>query len=583
LPLATVQAFSNDKIVGARGSVNGKLGVTGTLSRPVVNGDLVFNQAGFNFKMLNSYFTIDQERIRFDERGIQFNGFEIKDSAQNPLIVNGTVATTNFTNYNFNLSIRANNFRALNSTKRDNRLFYGQLYFNTNMTVRGTESAPVVDGRLVINDKTKMTVVLPQEVPGVVEREGVVEFVDMDAPLNDSLFLAAYDSLNMSGFSGMDITLTIEVVREAEFSLIIDEGNGDFLNVKGEASLAAGIDPSGKITLAGAYEIEEGAYEITFNFLRRRFDIQKGSRIEWQGQPTDAIVDVQATYVANTAPLDLVKNQLGDASAYERNTYLQKLPFDVNLDMQGQLMKPQITFDIVLPEDKNYVVSGDIVTNVRTRLEQLRQDPGEMNKQVFSLLLLNRFLGDNPFNSSVGGPSASTLARQSVSKLLTEQLNKLAGDLIAGVDLNFDVVSSEDYTTGERRDRTDLNVGLSKRLLNDRLTVSIGSNFGLEGPQQAGRSNNIAGNIAVDYRISKDNRYLLRAYRKNEYEGVIDGYIIETGVGFIITVDYNRFREIFLSRKQREERRQRRQQQRELDQQQKQNQAVSDSTKVSSR
>jgi hypothetical protein len=198
------------------------------------------------------------------------------------------------------------------------------------------------------------------------------------------------------------------------------------------------------------------------------------------------------------------------------------------------------------------------------------------------VLLLNRFIGDNPFNSSVGGPSASTLARQSVSKLLTEQLNKLAGDLIAGVDLNFDVVSSEDYTTGERRDRTDLNVGLSKRLLNDRLTVSIGSNFGLEGPQQAGRSNNIAGNIAVDYRISKDNRYLLRAYRKNEYEGVIDGYVIETGVGFIITVDYNRFREIFLSRKEREERRQRRQQQRELDKQQ-QNQQASDSTKVSSR
>ncbi|HEX2627781.1 MAG TPA: translocation/assembly module TamB domain-containing protein, partial [Chitinophagaceae bacterium] len=338
----------------------------------------------------------------------------------------------------------------------------------------------------------------------------------------------------------------------------------------------------GKINLTGAYEIEEGAYEITFNFLRRRFDIQKGSRIEWEGQPTDATVDVQATYVANTAPLDLVKNQLGDATAFERNTYLQKLPFDVNLDMQGQLMKPQITFDIVLPEDKNYVVSGDIVTNVRTRLEQLRQDPGEMNKQVFSVLLLNRFIGDNPFNSSVGGPSASTLARQSVSKLLTEQLNKLAGDLIAGVDLNFDVVSSEDYTTGERRDRTDLNVGLSKRLLNDRLTVSIGSNFGLEGPQQAGRSNNIAGNIAVDYRISKDNRYLLRAYRKNEYEGVIDGYVIETGVGFIITVDYNRFREIFLSRKEREERRQRRQQQRELDKQQ-QNQQASDSTKVSSR
>jgi hypothetical protein len=46
-------------------------------------------------------------------------------------------------------------------------------------------------------------------------------------------------------------------------------------------------------------------------------------------------------------------------------------------------------------------------------------------------------------------------------------------------------------------------------------------------------------------------RYVLRAYRKNEYEGIIEGYIVETGLGFIINVDYNHFREIFLRSKQR--------------------------------
>jgi hypothetical protein len=29
---------------------------------------------------------------------------------------------------------------------------------------------------------------------------------------------------------------------------------------------------------------------------------------------------------------------------------------------------------------------------------------------------------------------------------------------------------------------------------------------------------------------------------------VIEGYVIETGTGFIITIDYNRFREIFESK-----------------------------------
>jgi hypothetical protein len=50
----------------------------------------------------------------------------------------------------------------------------------------------------------------------------------------------------------------------------------------------------------------------------------------------------------------------------------------------------------------------------------------------------------------------------------------LAGDLISGVELNFDLVSSQDYTTGQLENKTDLNVGISKKLLNDRLKVTVG-------------------------------------------------------------------------------------------------------------
>ena len=103
------------------------------------------------------------------------------------------------------------------------------------------------------------------------------------------------------------------------------------------------------------------------------------------------------------------------------------------------------------------------------------------------------------------------------------------------------------------QNRTDLNVSLSKELLNDRLKVTVGSNFELEGPQRSKqRSSNIAGDIAADYMLSRDGRYMLRAYRKNEYEGELDGYIIETGVRFIITLDYNHFRDLFRKKKEKE-------------------------------
>lgn len=559
LQLNTIEGALATFVKQASGTINGNIAVRGTTTQPKIQGALNFDSASITTTVLGGPLSINNEKLSVTENGFQFDDFSIRDSANNALTINGAVSTSNFINYAFGLDVDAKNFRAVNTTSKDNKLYYGELYLSTNLHIAGTEAAPIVDGSLTINDATNFSIVLPQAEPGVVQREGVVEFVNFDAPEADSMFVA-YDSLNNAALTGFDITANINISKVASFNIIVDAANGDFLNVKGGGQLSAGIDPSGKITLTGDYEIEQGSYQLSFNFLQRKFEIQKGSKITWLGEPTDAQLAVTAIYVANTAPLDLVQDQLGqDVATTERNRYLQKLPFQVLLKIGGLLMKPEITFDVVLPSDRNYSVGSDIVSVVNTRLTQLRQEPSELNKQVFSILLLNRFVGENPFESSGGGFNASAFARQSVSKLLTEQLNNLAGGLIKGVDLNFDVASSDDYTTGERRNRTDLNVGLSKRLLNDRLTVSVGSNFELEGPQQSNQgANNIAGNVAVNYQLSKDGRYMLRFYRKNDYQGVVDGYIIETGLGFIITVDYNKIREVLQAKKVKREREQRR-------------------------
>lgn len=550
LQLATLEGASMGAMKDASGIVTGRFTLNGTMDNPKLNGNLSFNNAAMTLTALNSKFHIDQERIDVDNRGIHFNTFTIKDEANNAIVINGLAGTSNFINYNFNLTVAADNFMAVNTTKKESKLFYGKLVLSTNMRIRGTEEAPSVDGTLTVNKATDFTVVLPQPEPGVVSREGIVEFVDMDAPReNDSLFMKPYTALDSSRLKGFDVAANIEIDKEATLSLVVDAGNGDFVRMKGEGLLTGGIDPSGKITLTGSYEIQEGAYQLTFNFLQRKFNIQKGSKIVWQGDPTDARLDVTAVYIANTSPLDLVDDQLAGATSTIRNTYRQRLPFEVHLSLGGELLKPSVTFDIVLPE-KNYGVSNDIVQNVTVKLDQLRQEPSELNKQVFALLLLNRFVGENPFASSGGGGfNAGAIARQSASKLLTEQLNKLAENLIQGVDINFDVTSIDDYTTGERRNKTDFNVSLSKNLLSERLKVTVGSNFELEGPNQSARQANLAGDVALDYKLSKDGRYMLRGYRKNEWEGVVEGYIIETGLSFIITVDYNKFAEIFRKRK----------------------------------
>jgi hypothetical protein len=549
MQLATLEGAFGNMIKNASGSVNGNITIKGTANEPKINGPVNFDKASFATTILGSQYRIDGEKINVTENGFQFDDFVIRDTANNEVRLNGSIQTPNFTNYDFDIDVNANNFQVLNTTKKDNKIYYGKLVITTDIHVSGTERTPNVDGNITVNDGTDLSVVIPQQEPGVVAREGIVEFVDMDAPGNDSLFLE-YDSLNISPFKGMNIISNIEIKKEAVFNIIIDEANGDFINLQGEAVLSTGIDPSGKITLVGNYELEKGAYEITFSFLRRRFEIQKGSSITWLNEPTKATMDVNAVYIANTAPIDLVQNQIVASSQAIRNTYLQKLPFEVRLKMTGELMKPELAFDIVLPLDQNYGVSNDIITQVDRRLQELRQEPGETNRQVFALLLLNRFVGQNPLASSTPVFSASSYARQSVSKLMTEQLNKLAAGLIDGVDLTFDVTSTDDYTTGEQRSRTDLNIGLSKRLLNERLTVSVGSNFELEGPKNSNqKADNVFGDLNINYSLSPDGRYMIRFYRKNRYEGIVDGYIIETGLSFLISVDYNRFSELLRKRK----------------------------------
>ncbi len=548
LNLQSIQGFTMGNMKDASGNLTGRLAITGTATAPKINGDVNFNDAAFRIGMFNSLYRVDNERIRFNDSGISFNDFTLLDSAGNTANIDGMVYTQSFTDYRFNLDVTSDNFQVLNSTAKDNELYYGKLFVDSRIRIRGDMNSPEVDADIKVLENTRLTVLLPQTNPGVVEREGIVEFVDMDDPDVSTVFTTGLDSLNKSPLVGYNIASTIEVSKEAEFNLIVDQGNGDFIKVKGQAQLTGGIDPSGKVTLVGNYVLQEGAYELSFNFIRRRFEIQSGSTITWNGEPTSGEMDVTAIYTAETAPIDLVQAQLAGATQATLNTYKQRLPFELLLKLKGELLKPQISFDIDLPEG-NYFVSGEVIETVNTRLEQIRQEPSELNKQAFALVLLNRFVSENPFDSSAGGTSAESLARQSVSKLLTEQLNNLAGDLIAGVNLSFNLEATEDYTTGQLKNRTDLNVAASKRLLNDRLKVSIGSNFELEGSQRVGqRTSNIAGDIAVDYQLSKDGRYLLRAYRKDQYLVAVEGQVIETGLSFILNMDYNRFEEIFKSR-----------------------------------
>lgn len=552
LQMTSIQGFSMNQLRDAKGFISGDLKVSGTTTNPNILGSLKFNNAAFGVTQLNTTFQNLNDKIDFTNRGIEFSAFKINDTDGNSLTINGAVLTQTYQDFKFDLNVNARNFKVVNSSQTENQIMYGIMAIDANLGIKGDMNLPKVDGQLTVADATDFTFVLPQSSPALQEREGIIEFIDQDQKALEGTLTTDKDIIEET-MKGLDVNLNIEIKKDAKLSIVIDKANGDFIKLQGEAQLTGGIDPSGKTTLVGRYEVNEGAYEMSVNVLKRKFEIQEGSSITWTGEPTKANLDITAIYKTKAVPLDLVEQQLqSDTGGVDANMYRQKIPFNTLLKLSGELLKPVIKFDIEI-EGNNPSVPSEVIELTKTKLEQLRTEESEMNKQVFALLLLNRFIGENPFASSTG-MTAESMARQSVSKLLSQQLNNLAADLIEGVELNFDLESEDDYSTGTKESRTDLNVGISKRLLNDRLKVSIGSNFGLEGTErQNERMTNIAGDIEAEYLLSKDGRYMLKAYRKDEYQLALQGQIVETGVGFVITVEYNKFKELLRRRRKNRE------------------------------
>ena len=554
LNVATLEGAALNQIRNTTGYLRGQLTLQGTMAEPIITGTLQTDSLSTNIAALNIQFRMPDETLRFSGQTVTLDDFQIYDPQGNAANIDGSVQFASLSNPVVALRLNAENWQAMNSTPQDNELFYGQLFLSTNIVIDGPLTAPSIDGSVTVLENTSMTVVIPQYEAGRQEREGIVRFVDMNDPNRPEMFPPPPPKDTIERFAvapGADINLNISTDESAEFNLLIDPGAGDFVKVRGIADLNTSVSPDGTLGVVGTYEIVDGSYHFNYNFIRRLFTIQPGSRIVFAGEPLEAEVDATAVYEANVPPYELVARQISDPASLIY--YQQRLPFEVQLQLQGEIMQPEILFDIVLPEEKNYRVAADVEDVVRARLSQIRQTPSEMNKQVFSLIILNRFVGDNIFESGVESGGLENIARQSLSRFVSEQLNEIAGGLIGGLDLTMDLTTSEDFTTGERRNRTDLSVGASKRLLDDRLTVTVGNNFQVEGPQTPNRNSSlIPGNLAIDYDLSRDRSYQIRIFRRNEDLGVFEGYVVETGASFIMQRDYNRLNQLFMGARRKE-------------------------------
>lgn len=555
LNLASLEGFTEGMVKDMAGSATGKLRITGTLEHPDIIGNLNFDQAQFNISMLNSLYRLQDERLVFTEQGIRFPNVTVTDSLGNDLVINGNVLTQNYTEYTFDLTAKTNRFLAMNSTAQDNDLYYGTVFIDATARITGNQVRPVINADVNVLGGSDFTTVIPAEEVGAAEREGIVEFVNLNDSLTAIVGQKKADSTQTAGFLGADIDVRLKVTDATKITIVIDPTTGDNLVVRGNADpMLFGIQPSGQINMTGRYEITDGKYSMDFyDLVSRELDITSGSYIAWTGDPLQANFQITAIYTVETAPMELVAAQIGGT---QDPVLRNQVPFKVYVNVDGELLQPDIGFDIRIPEQQQ----GQVPAIVSTSLGNLRQDAAEMNKQVFALLVLGRFLAPDPFTSSGGGFAAT--ARNSLSQVMTDQLNQLTNRYAGGLGLELGVNSYEDYSSGSAEGRTDLNVALRQQFLNDRLTVRVGTDIGIEGgQQQSNRVDNMSGfggDISVEYSITENGNLRVRAFQRNQFEDFLEGDIRATGAALIYMREYHNFSDLFRdleSRRAREEER----------------------------
>lgn len=542
IDLPSFEGFTSGNLTHLDGYLSGRMKITGTTESPKVSGEIQMNETSFRVPAINAGYFVKGEKILFDNQQIRMQNLALEDSTGRRASLSGSINFADLNQIGFNLSLNSRNFLLMNVKPGQNELYNGRILMDSDLRLRGTQHNPTVEGRIKLNEGSNFTFTIPQSDPEAIGDEGVVEFIAFSDTLFFQLAQQTAESQPMrSSFDLLDLSVNIEIDRQTDVKIIIDEHAGDFLEVRGGGVLSFGIDPGGRISLSGRYEMVDGEYLLTFyDVIRRNFKIQSGSNIVWSGDPMNARVDITAIYTVRTNAGDLLA---GQTSGQESNSAAmrQQFPFLVYLKMDGNLEEPQISFELDLPPEHQSAMDGSVMA----RLNQINQNESELNKQVFALLILGYFLQDNPF-ASAGGGDISTTARSSASQILTSQLNKLSDRYVRGVDINFEVESFVGFEGEQETGRTELQMEVSRNFFDERLRITVGGNIELE--DETRRQENpadIAGDFSIEYLVTPEGNLILKGFRNKNYGDIFDGEVFDTGISLKFSRSYNRFRELF--------------------------------------
>lgn len=522
--LKFLRKYLNNVLQNNTGTATGDLKAYGKFGNIGLDGTLFVKNMAFNVDFLKTSYVLS-DSVKLTPHTIELNQTQLFDTEGHYGIVSGMLLHDAFRNLKYAFNMKCDNMLMMNTKEEDNETFYGKVYAKGEARLSGNQD--VANMNLTMRTMPNTLLTIPIEGTTTAKEGNFVTFVQHEDQktmaekrrIRREKMRQLSEKKNAS-HTNIQLTLDMEATPDAQIQLIMDQQQGDVIRGNGTGALRLTYNQKdNNFKMYGGYEIEKGEYLFTIqSVISRKFEIIKGSIVQWSGSPYNADLNIKAKYGLNAPIGDIIEVPKG------RNT----TAVNCLLNLKGTINSPTIKFDIELPNSDE---------DVKSRLRTAINTEEAMNRNVASLLAFGHFYTLDKMNSGmVATNDLSSVGFSTLSSQLTSWISKMNQDVNIG--LNYRPNATYDGTTS-----TEFDVALSTQFLNDRLALN--GNFGYRDviTEEDNLSNTQIIDVDIEYKLNKSGKLRTKAFNRSN-----NGYFKQTGytqgVGIVYREDFDSFSEL---------------------------------------
>jgi len=236
------------------------------------------------------------------------------------------------------------------------------------------------------------------------------------------------------------------------------------------------------------------------------FHVDSGSHITFRGPIGQTLLDVSAS-------------QKVKASSQSEGEDVRMVDFRTGVRVNGvvdSIGLHSIGFFLEAPEDET----------ITEELAAVDEDTRE--GLAATLLATGMYMGESNVSAHEEGYALTSIIN---SRINAAMVNSKRGKVI-------DIDVSSGTTQRASGDTKDLNIAISKSFFNDRLRLSVGA--ALSDNPDAYKNVGLINNISAEYKLTKDGMVSLRAFGQRDYNNILEGELIKSGLGVRATKEWRR-------------------------------------------